>query len=224
MSKLISLLKKIQNVKVIDASIDYSKYVHIDLSISNKKLNDFDLSNAGKFEQFIENYLQINRKKIAFGGYNEVRNIYKRSAIFKDNISDERNIHIGLDLWAKSGTTVLSAIDGNVHSFANNASLGDYGPTIIMEHKIENFKFYTLYGHLSEESLDDLFVRKEYVKGEKLATLGNFPINGNYAPHLHFQIIENIGEYIGDYPGVSNEKDLDFYLKNCPNPNLLLKM
>lgn len=224
MSKLISILEKIQDVKVIDASIDYSNYVAIDLSISNQDLDDFDLSNAEKFEDFIEKYLSKNNAKVAFGGYNEIRNIYKRSTVFKNNISDERNIHIGLDLWIKAGTDVLAALDGKIHSFRNNTSLGDYGPTIILEHEIENVKFYTLYGHLSEESLVNLFVGKQFSKGEKLATLGNYSINGDYAPHLHFQIIENIGNYFGDYSGVCNIKDLDFYLENCPNPNLLLKI
>ena len=224
MPNLLSILEKIQDVKVIDASIDYSDYVAIDLSIANKKLDDFDLSTAEKFEDFIENYLLINNVKVAFGGYNETRNIYKRSLVFKNNISDERNIHVGLDLWIKATTNVLAALAGQIHSFQNNTSLGDYGPTIILEHEIEKIKFYTLYGHLSEESLNNLFVGKQFAKGEKLATLGNFPVNGDYAPHLHFQIIENIGDSIGDYPGVCNIKDLDYYLENCPNPNILLKI
>ncbi len=224
MSDLIPILEKIQDVKVIDSSIEYSDYIHLDLSISNKNLDDFDLSNAAMFKDFIENYLNKNNKKIAFGGYNEIRNIYKRSTVFKNDINDERNIHIGLDLWINAGTNVLAAIEGKIHSFQNNKNLGDYGPTIILEHEIDNTKFYTLYGHLSEESLNDLYVGKTFSKSEKLATLGNFPINGDYAPHLHFQIIKNIGDFLGDYPGVCNIKDLDFYLENCPNPNLLLKI
>ena len=224
MSQLISILQNLQNVKVIDSSIDYSEYIALDLSISNKELDNFDLSNAEKFEIFIENYLQINNAKVAFGGYNEIRNIYKRSTVFKNDITAERNIHIGLDLWIKAGTNVLAALEGKIHSFQNNTSLGDYGPTIILEHEIENTKFYTLYGHLSEESLNDLYIGKTFLKAQKIATLGNFPINGDYAPHLHFQIIKNIGGFSGDYPGVCNIKDLDYYLENCPNANLLLKI
>lgn len=224
MHDLISILKNIQDVKVIDESIDLSEYVAIDLSINNKNLDDFDLTNSEKFEEYINNYLSKNNSKIAFGGYNETRNIYKRSSVFKNDISDERNIHIGLDLWIKAETDVLAAIEGKIHSFQNNTSLGDYGPTIILEHEIENHKFYTLYGHLSEESLQDLFVGKQFNKGEKIATLGNYPINGDYAPHLHFQIIKDIDNYQGDYPGVCNSKDLNFYIENCPSPNLLLKI
>ena len=127
-------------------------------------------------------------------------------------------------MWIKAGTSVLAVLDGNVHSFQNNTSLGDYGPTIILQHEIENVFFYTLYGHLSLESIENLSIGQEFLKGEKLATLGNFPINGDYAPHLHFQIIKNIENYTGDYPGVCSENTLDYYLDNCPDPNLLLKI
>ena len=102
--------------------------------------------------------------------------------------------------------------------------LGDYGPTIILEHEIEGFTFYTLYGHLSLESLEGKSVGQIVKKGQKIAELGKPPINGDYAPHLHFQIIKNIENKKGDYSGVCSEKDLDFYTENCPNPNFLLKI
>lgn len=224
MSDFISLLQNIQNVKVIDSSIGNSEYFPLDLSVKNTDLDNFDLTSSSEFEKYIDGFLLKNNSKVAFGGYNEIRNLYKRSTVFKNDISEERNIHIGLDLWTKAGTTVLAALDSRIHSFQNNTSLGDYGPTIILEHQLEAVTFYTLYGHLSEQSLVELFVGKQFTKGEKIATLGNFPINGDYAPHLHFQIIKNIGDYKGDYPGVCAKKDLDFYLENCPNPNLLLKI
>ena len=69
-------------------------------------------------------------------------------------------MHIGLDLWIKAGTPVLSALDGKVHSFDFNAGFGDYGPTIILEHQLEDQTFYTLYGHLSLDSLDGLKIGK----------------------------------------------------------------
>ena len=50
---------------------------------------------------------------------------------------------------------IHAALDGTIHSFQNNTALGDYGPTIILSHEIEGFKFHTLYGHLSEASLNE---------------------------------------------------------------------
>lgn len=219
-----NLLKSIQDVKVIDSSIDYSDYIPLNLSIMNVGLSQLELDSAIEFEKYINNYLKSNNGHIAYGGYNEKRNLYKRSNVFNDKGSAERNIHIGLDLWIKAGTIVLAALDGTVHSFKYNAGLGDYGPTIILKHQIDSYTFYTLYGHLSRESISLLKVGDIFKKGEKLATLGNAVINGDYSPHLHFQIIKNIGDNFGDYPGVCSKNDLAFYLENCPDPNLLLKI
>jgi len=224
MKTLVSILKSLPPTKVIDSSIDFSKYVALDLSVTNKGLVESKPLTAADFENFITNYLKKNNAEIAFGGYIEGRNLYQRSTIFKNENLPERNIHIGLDLWGKVGTSILAPLDGKIHSFKNNEGFGDYGPTIILEHEIENEKFYTLYGHLSLESIENLTVGTVFKKGESLATFGNSTVNGDYAPHLHFQIINNIENYNGDYPGVCNINDLNFYIENCPDPNLLLKI
>ncbi|OXA81655.1 Murein DD-endopeptidase MepM and murein hydrolase activator NlpD, contain LysM domain [Flavobacterium aquidurense] len=224
MKTLVSILKAFPPTKIIDASIDFSNYIPLDLSITNKELMESKPENATEFEIFISNYLKNNNAEVAFGGYIEGRTLYKRSTIFKNDSVPERNIHIGLDLWTKVNTSVLAPLDGKVHSFKNNIGLGDYGPTIILEHEVENEKFYTLYGHLSLESIKDLSVGKQFKKGEQIATLGNAAVNGDYAPHVHFQIIQDIEDYWGDYPGVCNSNDLNFYIENCPDPNLLLKI
>jgi murein DD-endopeptidase MepM/ murein hydrolase activator NlpD len=224
MKTLGTTLKSIQNVKVIDDSIDYRNYIPLDLSVSNDFFSEQEISTSSDFEEFIEKYLAKENSKVAYGGYNEERNLYKRSTVFNDAETEERNIHIGLDLWIKEGTPVLAALDGTVHSFKNNVGLGDYGPTIILEHAIENQTFFTLYGHLSLESIAKVEVGAAFKKGQQLATLGNSAINGDYSPHLHFQIIKNIGDYFGDYPGVCSKNNLEYYLENCPDPNLLLKI
>ena len=224
MKPLASILKALPPTKVIDSSIDISQYIPLDLSVTNQELVDFKPLNASDFEQFISGYLKKNNAEVAFGGYIEGRTLYQRSTIFKNDSIPERNIHIGLDLWTKVDTSVLAPLDGKVHSFKNNIGMGDYGPTIILEHEVENEIFYTLYGHLSLESLENLSVGTFFSKGQKIGTLGNSVVNGDYAPHVHFQIIKNIESYFGDYPGVCNTNDLNFYIENCPDPNLLLKI
>jgi murein DD-endopeptidase MepM/ murein hydrolase activator NlpD len=224
MKTIESILKSIQIVKVIDSTIPYSQYTPLDLSSSNLELNQIDIANANNFETFIDHHLDKNKASVAYGGYNEVRNLYKRSTSFNNTNSDERNIHIGLDLWIKAGTPVLAALDGKVHSFQYNNIVGDYGPTIILEHQIENHVFYTLYGHLSLQSITSLKVGDFFEKGAIIATLGDSSVNGDYAPHLHFQIIKNMEDSFGDYPGVCSKNKLNYYLENCPDPNLLLKI
>ncbi|WP_366525156.1 peptidoglycan DD-metalloendopeptidase family protein [Flavobacterium sp.] len=172
MTTLHSILENIKDVKVIDQNIPYSSYYPLDLSSTNVALQTIPLSNSNEYEQFISAYLSTNNAKVAYGGYNEQRNLYKRSTVFKDDETEERNIHIGLDLWINAGTSVLAALDGKVHSFQNNDSLGNYGPTLILEHQVENHTIYTLYGHLSLESIANSAIGQEFKKGEVIATLG----------------------------------------------------
>ncbi|MCI4442643.1 MAG: peptidoglycan DD-metalloendopeptidase family protein [Lentimicrobium sp.] len=216
-----NLFLQLENIKVIDNTIPYSQYSPIDLSISNEELLKINMENTADFENYIENHLQKNNAKVAFGGYNEERNLYNQNAHFNE---DKRNIHIGMDLWIKAGTSILAALDGTVYGFDFNAGKGNYGPTIILEHTIENQTFYTLYGHLSVESIENIEIGTLFKKGQTLATLGDSSVNGGYSPHLHFQIIKNIEDNFSDYPGVCSKNTLNYYLENCTDPNLLLKI
>ena len=163
--------------------------------------------------------------KVAYGGYNEKRNLYQQSVIFNnENKSSPREVHIGLDLWCDVGTKVISPLDGTVHSFQENEGFGNYGPTIILEHIYDDRTFYTLYGHLSRKSLENLAFGQIIEAGDKIGKLGYSKVNGDYAPHLHFQIIHDLQGFIGDYPGGVAAKDIETYMKNCPDPILLLKI
>lgn len=209
---------------VLDKAIPKDKYIPIDFSESNEALSTVDVSSSSKLEVFVNNHIKKYDAKVAYGGYLEVRNIYKRSNHFNSQAEEARNIHIATDLWCDADTPICSPLDAIVHSFKNNKNYGDYGPTIILQHNIEGVNFYTLYGHLSLASIEDLNIGQFFSKGERIATLGDASVNGDYPPHLHFQIIKDLQGYQGDYPGVCNEKDLDFYRINCPNPELLLNL
>ena len=56
------------------------------------------------------------------------------------------------------------------------------------------FVFYTLYGHLSRDSLDGLSPGKPVRRGERIAYIGTHEVNGGWPPHLHLQII---GDMLG---------------------------
>jgi len=224
MTTLIELLTLCEPSKVIAPHISYSEYVSLDLSISNDEILSSKLETAKDYGVFIQEYLDDNKGKIAFGGYQEIRNLYKRSTVFNAENTEERNIHIGLDLWINESASVHAALEGKIHSFQNNTALGDYGPTIIVQHQLDGHLFHTLYGHLSEESLIGKQIGDAVSKGEQIGNLGLPPINGDYAPHLHFQIIIDMENKLGDYPGVCSSKMLDFYSKNCPDPNVILKI
>lgn len=209
---------------VIDKKYSKSDYTNIDLSVSNESLNKINVNHPKEMEEFINEFTKMNNAKVAIGGYLEIRNLYKRSKYFNEqaNPSNERNIHLGVDIWAKEGTKVLAALDGEIHSFKNNTNHGDYGPCIVLKHQLEESVFYTLYGHLSLDSIKDVKIEQSVKQGDEIAQLGDSSINGDYAPHLHFQIIKDMQNNFGDYPGVCSLNQLSFFKENCPNPMELL--
>ncbi len=209
-------------IAILDNTIPLSKYCLLDLSIKNVHLDNIDITNPDSCQTYIDEVLTLNNAEVAFGGYLEHRSLYTKSERFVK--SGARNIHLGMDFWSKAGTKVIVPIEGKVYSVKNNKDIGNYGPTIILEHQIADTTFYTLYGHLSLESIAELQIGAHFKKGELLGTLGTPDINVNYAPHLHFQIIWDIQGCRGDYPGVCAKENLPFYKKNCPNPNLLLHL
>ena len=220
-----AFIKLLKSHSLFDSNITSNDFITLDLSIHNPELKAVNVSSSDDLEHFIWNRIKSNNGKIAYGGYLEKRGIYQRSTYFnQQNPKEERNIHLGMDLWIEANTPIYAPLNGTIHSFKNNTNHGDYGPTIILKHHIKGVEFYTLYGHLSLASIQNLDVGVEVTQGDQIATLGTTEVNGDYPPHLHFQIIKDIQEFSGDYPGVSNQLDLTFYKENCPDPNLLLKL
>ncbi len=225
MDSLENVLQDLPRCFVLDKNIELHDYIPIDLSKTNKALLNVDVSSSDKLGEFIDSQIAAHHAKVAYGGYVETRGIYQRSDYFNNtDPKTERNIHIGLDLWIAADTPIYAPLEARLHSFNNNLNYGDYGPTIILEHECYGIIFYTLYGHLSLESLEGLTMGQRFNQGEQIATLGDSSVNGDYVPHLHIQVIKNMGSARGDYPGVACELDIDFYRSNCPDPNLLLKL
>ena len=53
--------------------------------------------------------------------------------------------------------------------------------------------------------------------------LGNYFENGNWEPHLHFQVLLSLLNFKVDYPGVAYISEITVWKSICPNPNLLIK-
>jgi len=204
---------------------DYAQkdFEYINLSETNIDLLKMEVASSTAFSVFIDEFLRNRLARAAYGGYSELRTLYNRSDLFNGDHSN-RNIHIGLDIWVPAFSSIIAPLDGHVHSFKDNSNFGDYGPTIILEHNVQEHIFYTLYGHLSRASLDLLNTGQVFKAGDKIAELGDFAENGDYAPHLHFQIIKDMEGNLGDYPGVVRKEELKDYQLKCPDPNLLLKI
>lgn len=197
------------------------KTLVLDFTAQNTELTQVDLTNTSIFNEYVFAKISKAGAVVGVGGYNEHRWIYRRSEHFQQT-EEPRCIHLGIDIWAAAGTPVFAPLAGKVHSFQHNDNFGDYGPTIIVEHELEGTVFYTLYGHLSLESLTGKYVGMPVQAGERIADFGNFPINGDWPPHLHFQLMSDMMGLAGDFPGVCSITDRVKFLEICPNPNLIL--
>jgi len=202
---------------VFDPPLNAENTIHMELSSSAA---GFDSLDEAAQDAEIFRRIESAGALAGIGGYLENRSIYRDTELFAGDA--ERSLHIGVDVFMPAGTALYAPLDGEVHSFANRQVDGDYGPVIILRHRLAGFEFHTLYGHLSEASLDGLADGLPVAAGSRLAEIGERPRNGNWVAHLHFQLIEDMQEFHGDYPGVVRPAEIDFYRRNCPDPTPLL--
>ena len=155
------------------------------------------------------------------GYYNEPRLIYTEPA-FRNGpwkASDRRTVHLGIDIFGPAHLKIRAPIEGKVVVAENRKQHLDYGGVIILEHEIPSGDlFYTLYGHLELNSIKSLEQGQSIEAGEVIARVGSPPENGNWPPHLHFQLIIDLLNLGTDFPGVAllSEKDIWLTLSPCP--------
>jgi murein DD-endopeptidase MepM/ murein hydrolase activator NlpD len=217
--------------KVVDFDPERERLYHFDFSDANKELDNIDFADTEIFTSYIKEKLKKGKAKFGIGGYNENRILYKHSNLFSassgiDSVSaeEDRTLHLGIDIWGEAGTKVYAPIGGMVHSFAFNNNPGDYGATIILSHQLEGTSFYTLFGHLSLNDITSLPEGYYISRGQEFAHFGNEKENGYWPPHLHFQLISDIGVYGGDYPGVCKYSERQKFLSNSPDPDVILRL
>lgn len=207
-------------------TVAQNKIVNLDLSVSSKWLgHQEDFNNLDVFEFKINQLQKEHPNKIIAGGYLEPRPLYTANAYDKiGNYGKEsRTIHLGTDFWLPSQTPVHALFDGEVIVAVNDAGLKKYGGLVILKHQTDNFEFFTLYGHLSVASATKHKVGDRIKKGDKLAELGPSNENGNWAPHLHFQVMLSLLDYKNDFPGVAYHNQIEVWESICPDPNVLFK-
>lgn len=170
-----------------------------------------------RFAALIDRRLAQAGTGFGYGRWGERRDFYA-GAHFDGEGSGRRDVHLGVDLFCCAGTPVRAPLAGRVHALANNARALDYGPVVILEHPQDNDPVYTLYGHLGAECLDALEPGMTIGAGEEFGTVGAPPGNGNWPPHLHFQLITDLEDFGTDYPGVAAAADARRWLARSPLP------
>jgi 4-aminobutyrate aminotransferase-like enzyme/Ser/Thr protein kinase RdoA (MazF antagonist) len=150
---------------------------------------------------------------------------------------EPRTIHLGLDLFLPPGSPVYAPLDGLVHSLGDNAAPLDYGPTVVLEHRVRAdtpeepagsadtppLVFYTLYGHLARASLESLREGQAVRRGDRIGWVGDRDVNGGWPPHLHVQLIVDLLGWRGDFPGFAPPGRQRVWKSLCPDANLIVR-
>jgi len=206
---------------VIPFDLTSGEVVVFDFTEANRELTHLDINDVSGFTEYLFESITEAETPVGIGRYDEDRVLYRHSPLF-DGTAERRSIHIGIDLFVVEGTEILTPLPATVHSAANNAGLGNYGPTVILRHQLDGIEFYTLYGHLSRASIGRLHRGDSLSAGDTVGEVGDLKENGSWPPHLHFQIITEMLEKEVDYPGVAAPSERERFLELCPDPNLIL--
>ena len=202
--------------------------VPLDFRAGGLDLGDDEAQKSTKnFTKHLFARIASKEAQAGIGFYGEDRVVYRGDQFTEHAAKGERrSIHTGIDVFDQAGVPVYAPFDGEVVSAVNNEDWLDYGPTIILRHKIPGLdhEFFTLYGHLALESLEGLEPGVTVSSGDRIAWLGNYPVNGDWPPHLHFQIMTSLLGLTGNFPGVAPKSQWDVWSSICINPNLIMKI
>lgn len=195
----------------------------LDLGVGSTLVSsDPEQNAAAPLSARIAHWLNERGAEIGVGGYNEARLIYRWPVL---SASEEpRTVHLGIDVTAPEGTPLHAPLDGVVHGFENADGYQDYGPLIVLRHVTTGADpepFYTLYGHLTLDSLDGLTVGQPIARGQEFARIGSANVNGDWWEHVHAQLIVDMLDVPCNVHGAARATERDVWLSLCPDPNTL---
>ncbi len=209
---------------VVDGPLD--KAVVFDLSVGSPLFaTPAETTDTPAMTTKLFGAMRARSTPIGIGRYDEARLLYISDAFAGSGGEhpERRTVHIAIDIFLEPGSPVLAPLPGRVHSVRDNAARLDYGPTVILEHAPEAAPiFYTLYGHLARASVAHLAAGDRVERGKTIGSIGPAPENGDWPPHVHFQLIADMLDMRGDFPGVAAASARAAWLSLCPDPNLIL--
>lgn len=95
-------------------------------------------------------------------------------------VSKKPEHHLGIDLSATEGTDIVASAPGTVVLSQYSESAGNY---VIIEHNMNNKKYYTVYMHMNERFVN---VSQKVSAKQKIGVIGN--TGQATRTHLHFEI------------------------------------
>ena len=118
---------------------------------------------------------------------------------------------LGIDLYAAAGTGVQAPFAGRVAGLAKDA--------VLLAHDGAGQGFWTLYAHLSPDSVTALHLGRQIRGGEVFATLAKA---GKKPAHLHLQIVTDDLGLGAEMPHHAGDGDWSVWRAISPDPSVIL--
>jgi|TARA_R110002020_G_scaffold103640_3_gene242893 murein DD-endopeptidase MepM/ murein hydrolase activator NlpD len=214
------------SLKTLFPSLQFTTVAVPDMSSgSNFFGNDPQHENLEVATARLDAFQQQHPNALLANGYLEERSFYNTPRFERtlNEVTEYRNIHLGTDFWVPAKTPVHAIFNGEIVISHHNDFHKDYGPLLVLKHQIEGAVFYTLYGHLSIESLSISPKGKTVSKGGLIGYIGDETENGHWVPHLHLQCITDLLGETENYNGVAYASELELWKQRCPDPDVLFK-
>jgi len=211
----------------------FASVLDCDLPMARKQVLDLEAGRADlpvgteAICAAIDQHMREQDLEVLVGRYLEDRAVYTTAAFVSEfNPAERRTVHIGMDLFQSAGSGIHAPLDGVVVGCKDNAGDKDYGPTIILRHEVDDGRlcFYTLYGHLSRDSVQGLEAGRPVHRGERFAAMGEPHENGNWPPHVHFQVMTDLLGESDTFAGVAEAGKIETWRSIVPDPNLILNI
>ncbi len=202
----------------------------VDLKSSPRRVlplnNIIENARVEHYQDLLTNDDKANSIAYLIGRYAEDRNVYTADQFASVVTPEHRTMHLGLDIFVDAGAALYAPLPGRVYALDDNAIPQGFGPTIMLEHDTgdNDVKFYTLYGHLSHSAFDLLEQGQEVEAGQLIGHIGEYQVNGNWVPHLHFQIMTDMLGLKAGYNGVGEKSLWPVWSEICPDPNLITQL
>jgi 4-aminobutyrate aminotransferase-like enzyme/Ser/Thr protein kinase RdoA (MazF antagonist) len=221
--------KQDQIGSLIDIDVQSKPVTVIDFSVGSLEYGDLhEISDTQALAALVANRLHKDDAVVGVGRYNEARLVYRdeKNLAFAQDGLESRTIHLGMELFLAVGSPIKVPLDGVIHSIQNNPGFRSNGPTIILEHSVkeDDLKFFTLYAHLSSDSLEKYTVGQRVRKGELIGKVGDITANGGWPSSVRFQLISDIFDWKGDFPHAALPSQRKVWLSICPDPNNILRI
>ncbi len=156
---------------------------YVDLNDESKK-TQLDLDDPAVCLAWVDALHRSKGIDYSFGGFLE-----DRSHLLRNQYNGKTNafIHLGVDFWVPEGTRIGAVERSRIcHILRDQDQDGGWGGRVMARSLYA--PRYMIYGHLRH----DIPVREGQVcdEGDLVGVLGGARENGNWAPHLHLQCLD----------------------------------